>query len=244
MRIFQKMILRLGIIFLFYALSVSIGCTEKSEMEKLRQYYNSINAEQGAVTGATIPLPTAGAPIPPTPSSEATHIVAGTPRTSREGFCGDGIINGTTEDCDQGAIQNTACRDYNGIAGEVRCQPNCLYDISDCMTPRVDKDIGGIAETCKCHCNTSPCNGGCKSAIMNGQGICEFDCDNECICQCQGKLNAHVQECKFNCLCTVDANGNPDCTCNLDQCDILTTVSQNIGTIVSSPAGFGGILRR
>jgi hypothetical protein len=59
-------------------------------------------------------------------------IVGGTPRRVVEGFCGDGIINGQTEDCDQGAIQNTDCRDYGLSRGTVRCQPNCLYDMSDC----------------------------------------------------------------------------------------------------------------
>ncbi|HXW53484.1 MAG TPA: hypothetical protein VEL47_05210 [Myxococcota bacterium] len=59
-------------------------------------------------------------------------IVGGTPRLVREGFCGDGIINGPNEDCDQGAIQNTSCADYNAGVGTVKCQRNCLYDMSDC----------------------------------------------------------------------------------------------------------------
>lgn len=59
-------------------------------------------------------------------------IIDGTPRIIRDGFCGDGIINGTNEDCDQGAIQNTDCRDYGLSSGRVSCQANCLYDMSDC----------------------------------------------------------------------------------------------------------------
>lgn len=57
-------------------------------------------------------------------------LLPGTPRV--DGFCGDGIINGVTEDCDSGAIQNTNCLDYGLSRGTVRCQPNCLYDMSDC----------------------------------------------------------------------------------------------------------------
>lgn len=221
--------------FLFvFMILVQTACTEKSEAEKLRQYYSSINAQEGSV--AAIP-PTAGIS---SGSASSTSIISGTPRIAKDGICGDGIINGTTEDCDQGAIQNTSCKDYGGIDGEVRCQANCLYDISDCLTPKVDKVIGGTAETCKCHCNSSACSGGCKSSAVNGQAACEFDCDNECICQCEGKLNAAVEECKFQCVCTVDVNGNPDCTCNLSECDILATISQNIGTLVSTPAGIGG----
>ncbi len=218
------------------------SCTEKSEADKLRQYYSYINAEEGAVAGAGVPAAPGATPPTPalSPSGGTAHIVAGTPRIAKDGFCGDGIINGTTEDCDQGAIQNTLCKDYGGIAGEVRCQANCLYDISDCLTPKVDKEIGGIAETCKCHCNTSACRGGCKTTAVNGQAACEFDCDSECVCQCEGKMNASVEECKFQCICTVDVNGNPDCTCNLDECDLLTTINQNIGTLVATPAGIGG----
>lgn len=43
---------------------------------------------------------------------EPIIVVPGHPRPVRDGFCGDGIINGATEDCDLGAIQNINCRDY------------------------------------------------------------------------------------------------------------------------------------
>jgi hypothetical protein len=235
---FRSKILSAAIIASLVAvLCVLFGCTEKSEAEKLRRYYSALNADE-VNEGADSPTSGAEPPKPAlSPSGGSASIVQGTPRVAKDGYCGDGIINGTTEDCDQGAIQNTSCRDYGGIAGVVRCQGNCLYDISDCMTPRADRDIGGIAETCKCHCNTSACMGGCKSTAVNGQAACEFDCDNECQCLCGGKLQAKVEECKMQCICTVDVNGNPDCTCNLDQCDLIAIVNQNIATIVTSPIG-------
>ncbi len=215
------------------------GCTEKSEAEKLKRYYSAVNAQ---VTETSPDLPGATPPNPAlSPSGASALIVQGTPRIAKDGFCGDGIINGTTEDCDQGAIQNTACRDYGGIAGVVRCQANCLYDISDCMTPRADRDIGGLAETCKCNCDNSSCNGGCDNSVgAVGEAACQFFCDNECVCQCEGRLNAAVEDCRFDCACTVGTDGNPNCDCNLDQCELVVVVNPNIGTLVTTPVGILG----
>lgn len=199
-----------------------MSCTEKSDSDKLKQYYSSINANDAVVGGA--PTPGLGG---------APQIVAGTPRTTKDGFCGDGIINGATEDCDQGAVQNTSCRDYNGIDGVVTCQPNCLYDISNCMTPRADREIGGIAETCKCYCETNACRGGCQTTTVNGQAVCSYRCQNECTCNCEGNLSAKVESCDFQCACTVDLNGNPDCECSLSECELLTTINKDIGTLIT-----------
>jgi hypothetical protein len=207
------------------------SCNESLEQQRLRQYLASINAQESAAT----PSATPAVGIQATNSTGSTHaIVGGTPREVKEGFCGDGIINGNNEDCDQGAIQNTTCREYGGYGGEVKCQKNCLYDISDCITPAVDKKIGGQAESCKCACSTSSCRGGCR-AIGNaiGQSACLFECDNDCTCRCEDKLEAHIENCEFRCACTVDPTGNPACDCSMDQCDLLTTIAKNIATIVS-----------
>lgn len=214
---------------------LTTGCNESLEQQRFRQYLASINANESAALTAQ---PTAGmAGIQATNTTGPTHnIIGGTPREPTSGgFCGDGIINGTTEDCDQGAIQNTSCRDYGGVSGEVTCQPKtCLYDISKCITPAVDEKIGGIAETCKCNCNTSSCRGGCRPTAATGQSLCLYQCDNDCTCQCEGKLQAAIENCEFRCACTVDAAGFPACECSLDNCDLLNTVSKNIATLVSS----------
>lgn len=236
-----------GTLFLF------IGCTGGSSSDRLSKYLSTINAQEvSSVTaaGAGAAAPPAGAPAPAIipvignsanagAVGSANAIVAGTPRTvTRDGFCGDGVINGTTEDCDQGAIQNTTCREYGGISGNVTCQPNCLYDISDCITPAVDRKIGGVAETCKCNCTSTACRGGCQSTNLVGQSICRFQCENDCTCRCEGKLEAHVNECDFRCACAIDVSGNPNCECNLDNCELITSISPNIATIINNP-GFG-----
>lgn len=210
-----------------------MSCTESTESEKLKQYLNSINAAEVSLPG-TGPSPLPGISPVPVGSGAPAQTISGTPRTVKDGFCGDGVINGPTEDCDQNAIQNTSCRDYGGIAGKVACQANCLYDISDCITPAVDRHIGGIADNCKCNCNASPCRGGCRSSALVGQVICHFICDNDCICQCEGRLESHVEDCELTCVCSVDLSGNPDCACSLDECEILATISPNIATIVTT----------
>lgn len=210
------------------------GCTDNSEIEKLRAYLGGINAQEA---GGPSQLPNLSGPS----GGSANAIIGGTPRQVKDGFCGDGIINGTTEDCDQSAIQNTSCRDYGGIAGEVRCQPNtCLYDISDCITPAVDRHIGGVTEACKCNCNTSPCSGGCRPAGGLGQSVCNFKCDQDCVCQCGGKIEAHVEECSFRCACIMDLAGSPSCECSIDDCDLLATISPNIATIATNAIRSGG----
>lgn len=209
-----------------------LGCSESIEQQRLKQFLASINAQEAGAPPAATPATLPG--IQATEARGPQHaLVGGTPREVKEGFCGDGIINGNNEDCDQGAIQNTSCRDYGGVGGEVRCQKNCLYDISDCITPAVDKKISGRAETCKCSCNTSSCRGGCQPTNATGQSLCRFDCDNDCTCRCEETLQAHVENCEFRCACTVDVAGFPACECSMDNCEILSTINQNLATIVS-----------
>lgn len=231
----KTVVFRISLIcFLFAFLS---ACTETSELDKLNKYIASINANEGGANGGvSTALLTSGtqSSVQLPPSGPATALIGGTPRQVKEGFCGDGIINGTTEDCDQGAIQNTSCRDYGGLDGTVRCQQNCLYDIRDCITPAVDQRIGGIAETCQCNCGSSPCSGGCGNSGAVGQATCQFICDQLCTCHCEGKLQASVERCKFRCLCTTDVSGTPACTCNLDDCQVLVAISPNIATLATA----------
>jgi hypothetical protein len=217
---------------------LSLGCSENSEAQKLRQYLASINAQETMIPGVpavptTAPssLPSIG--VPSTGGGGTTQIIQGTPRLVKDGICGDGIINGPTEDCDQGAIQNTRCEDYNGGSGEVGCQPNCLYDVSHCLPPEIDKAIGGLAETCRCNCAANSCTGGCASTNISSQSVCEFRCTVPCPCNCEGKLEAHIEECVVDCACQTATVGTPLCDCSLSDCRVIASISPNIRTQVS-----------
>ena len=219
------------ILILLKLFFITNACSDSPDQIKLKQYLASINAQEANIPSAT-PV---GVPGISATSKDSSHsIVGGTPREVKEGFCGDGIINGSTEDCDQGAIQNTACRDYGGLFGEVKCQAkSCLYDISDCITPAVDKKIGGRAEVCSCNCKNNSCNGGCTPTPATGQSTCHFTCTNDCPCNCQEIMHASVRQCEFDCACVVDAAGYPQCECSPTRCDVTTAINKNIASIIS-----------
>src|SRR5580698_2954957 len=80
------------------------------------------------------------------------------------GYCGDGIINGN-EQCDGTAVSVSSCRALGGGEGNVRCQNNCVFDISDCSPPSHDPLVplpirGGIPREIK--------DGFCGDGIING----------------------------------------------------------------------------
>ncbi|MCA9508522.1 MAG: hypothetical protein KC505_08885 [Myxococcales bacterium] len=222
------------VFYLFFANLISImllglvSCRQSAEQEKLNQYLDMI-------TAAELATPPGGLGMTSKSSSPATTIVGGTPRLVTPGVCGDGIINGINEDCDKGAVTNPNCSELGGISGTVRCSENCLYDLSDCITPAVNTKIGGVTENCKCNCSGNQCNGGCAPASSSsvGQSRCRFDCDNQCVCKCEGKLEAHLERCDFTCLCDLNASGSPVCDCSLESCDVLTAISPNIANIIS-----------
>lgn len=220
--IFSKLVLGM----LLLAITLSLSCSEKSDADRLRDYFGA-NASYGSLS-----------PISQAPNSGSnnnnggqTTVVDGTPRVVNDGQCGDGIINGPKEDCDKNAIQNVSCRDYNGLYGTVKCQDDCLYDISDCITPAVDLLIGGRTEQCDCFCTNSRCTGGCNSLNFPGQSSCDFDCDNDCRCQCESQIEASMQECKFICVCEVLDNGSPQCQCSLSECKFVASISPHISSL-------------
>lgn len=159
------------------------------------------------------------------------QIFGGTPKDVKEGFCGDGIINGTNEDCDLGAIQNTNCGDYGGISGVVRCQTNCLYDFTDCMTRVVDKKVGGLAETCKCIFDSTACRGTCQPSNGFGQSMCFYECDNAAVCQCEEKLRAQMDHCELRCSCLLDVGGFPTCECVMDDCQFIAITGKDMAAL-------------
>ncbi len=211
------------------ALLLNLSCTQSLEQERLEHYLQAIAAEETAVPNAGVAnISAAGTPTTGT-------SVGGTPRLVMPGVCGDGIINGSNEDCDKGAITNPNCNELGGISGTIKCSENCLYDLSDCITPAVNERIGGTAENCKCNCAGNRCSGGCSpvNGSSVGQSRCRYDCDNDCICKCEGKLEAHIESCEFTCLCSVDTSGNPLCDCTMDTCDVLAIISPNIANLAA-----------
>lgn len=157
---------------------------------------------------------------------------------SARGYCGDGILNGN-EECDGNDLNFTDCSVLQGGSGKLSCQDNCIYDISDCssiseasLISEIDRRIGGLAEACRCNCDPEDCSGGCVSN-ESGKATCDFDCDNQCICRCEGKIETHIEECNVDCSCNIDTNGNPDCSCSLSRCDLVTAISPIIGSLTS-----------
>lgn len=154
------------------------------------------------------------------------------------GYCGDGMINGH-EDCDGTDIKIRSCQVLNGGEGEIKCQPNCVYDISSCgrseqsIADTINERLGGIAEVCKCSCASDNCDGGCApiSTIYGPNVDCLFRCDNSCTCNCEDKMEAHIEYCNLGCQCTNDTQGNPQCMCKLEECEMLAVIKPNIGNI-------------
>ena len=204
------------------------SCTQMSEQEKLKQYLLSVAAEN-----AVIPP---GEGVPTTINLPGgTSVVSGTPIEKKSGFCGDGIINGENEHCDKDAMAHTKCSELDGgLSGALSCSKDCHINISDCLTVAADARLGGLAETCKCNCQNDRCSGGCAPSGAVGMSRCRFDCDSDCVCKCEGKLETHVESCKFSCFCQVDANGNPICDCTKDECEVLAITNPNIATISSN----------
>lgn len=221
--------------FYMVVLMLSISCTQSEEQQQLEKYLASIAAAEASAPAA------GGSLLGGAGTGGSTQIIGGTPRVVKDGTCGDGIINGTMEDCDKGAITNPYCSELGGISGQIRCSENCLYDISDCITPATNERIGGTAETCKCNCSGNRCSGGCSPLGTNsvGTATCRYDCDNDCICKCEGKTEAHVENCEFRCTCTVDGAGNPICECAMDTCEVLTVISPNIANLTAGGGGGG-----
>ncbi len=162
------------------------------------------------------------------------------------GYCGDGVINGN-EDCDGGDLKIHSCKVLNGGEGHVKCQPNCVYDISQCgsrnsesdLAGEINEKVGGIAEVCKCTCNNDNCDGGCVDSSLEMSMVdCFYRCNNNCTCRCEGRLEAHIEYCNMDCQCTNNSLGKPECACNLDECEMIVATDPNIGTLVTQKAPF------
>lgn len=211
------------------------SCNKLSPAEKQAQYMAAINAQESAPQ--PIPIPGGsqegqlGLNVVPTSVPDI--------RSEQKAICGNGIIEGD-EYCDRDNISHRKCTDFQGISGEIGCTQDCLLDISRCITPEVDVKVGGISEVCKCTCNNDNCQGGCTPIGDVGQGRvdCLFRCDNSCTCRCEGKTETHIEYCNITCQCDVDNQGNPQCFCNLDECEFLNVIVPNIAELASRKARF------
>ncbi|MFC1691349.1 hypothetical protein ACFL0W_04160 [Nanoarchaeota archaeon] len=79
-------------------------------------------------------------PLPPTPPPPEPIPTAP--------FCGDGIVNQKTEDCDGADLNGMSCSSFGYDAGTLTCSQNCTLDTTSCTmmppppAPCVDTDGG------------------------------------------------------------------------------------------------------
>jgi|HubBroStandDraft_4_1064222.scaffolds.fasta_scaffold188378_2 hypothetical protein len=213
------------------------SCTKMSESEKQSRFLSSINAASDVMSDAP-----SASPISDIEGQLLSNIPSATyggDKLEQKAICGNGIIEGD-EYCDGDNVQDRKCTDFLGISGPVACAPNCKLDVSRCITPAVDEKIGGIAEVCKCTCNNDNCEGGCTTNSLDLPGFadCFFRCDNNCTCRCEGKTETHIEYCNITCQCVMNPSGQPDCFCNLDECELLTFIVPNIAELSSRKAIF------
>jgi len=197
-----------------------ISCNNKlSEFDKQRLFWATLGQDVTADPNSIIP---------------PSKLLPAVADKGAQGFCGDGIINGD-EYCDGTTLSDTRCEEFNGLSGDIRCKQDCKLDISNCLTPAIDKHIGGRAETCKCNCSGNNCDGGCapRGGLVIGVSHCQFRCEQDCVCNCGELLQSHIDRCDFECDCSLDPAGSPVCICSQNQCDIIVSTKPNIGIIAS-----------
>lgn len=159
-------------------------------------------------------------------------------RQKGTGYCGDGIINGN-EDCDGGAVKIRRCQELNGGEGEIKCRPNCVYDISDCDGARSARIINELfndrTEICKTQCNPNGCDGGCAPVgdVGSTRTSCLYKCSDTCTSKCGNLLESRMEYSLISCECDVDTYGNPQCLCGLDESKTAITFSPTIGEQIS-----------
>lgn len=210
------------------------SCNKLSPAEKQAQFMASLNAAGEDGGGET---------LPPQDQMGTMTTELGTPadlRSEQKAVCGNGIIEGE-EYCDRDNITHRKCTDFGGgVSGEIGCTPDCILDISRCITIAVDEKIGGLAEVCKCTCNNNNCQGGCAPIFDNDAGNvdCLFRCDNDCTCRCEGKTETHIEYCNITCQCNLGTDNIPFCNCFLDECELLTVIVPNIAELAGRKARF------
>jgi hypothetical protein len=210
---------KIGLVALCLSGFIMSSCNRLSEADRQRLFMATLGADPIDSDPALV--------IPP------SKLLPAEADKGAKGFCGDGIINGD-EYCDGTTLTDHTCDAFNGISGDVRCRQDCKLDIANCLTPAVDRQIGGRAETCKCNCSGNNCDGGCAvRGIAVGVSRCQFRCEQECVCNCGDLLQGHIDRCDFECDCQIDGGGNPQCICAQNQCDIIVTTKPNIGTIAA-----------
>ncbi|MDO8511450.1 MAG: Ig-like domain-containing protein, partial [Nanoarchaeota archaeon] len=50
-------------------------------------------------------------------------------------YCGDGVVNRFTEQCDITDLNGQTCSLIGYADGELRCTPQCTFDVSECVSP-------------------------------------------------------------------------------------------------------------
>ncbi|MBN2724496.1 MAG: hypothetical protein JXR95_10535 [Deltaproteobacteria bacterium] len=92
------------------------------------------------------------------------------------GSCGDGVINPTYEECENGDLGNTTCETLGYLGGTLRCSDDCRFDVSDCDGA---EDCGdGTIQWQYEDCEGNDLNGAtCETVGFHGLGLsCTENC--------------------------------------------------------------------
>ncbi len=115
--------------------------------------------------------------------------------------CGDGIIEGATEECDSSELDGAACTDFSFTGGILACTTSCLYDYTGCTSGvagwTCDPSFYGNSDGCDCGC-----------------GIVDPDCTDSTSASCD--YCADIGSCDLvscaNANSTIDSANNAVCT--------------------------------
>lgn len=157
-------------------------------------------------------------------------------------YCGDGVLNTSSEECDGSAFMNgkKTCNDYNGryVSGNLKCTNGCKLDLSDCKAPACGDGELGADEECdgdKFMFGIKTCAEYSETSYKGGMLKCTDKCRiDTSACVSAGSVcgNGELEEDEF-CDGTKFIDGQDDCsdwgdfaggkvTCSAT-CDIVTT---------------------
>jgi Beta-propeller repeat len=150
--------------------------------------------------------------------------------------CGDGIMDGETEECDGEDLGNITCLKLDYYGGILKCNDDCRLDITECADMgRCGDEV--IHENDGEQCEDQNLGGESCETLNLGGGVlgcdqeCNFDvmgCDSQPVCG-DGNLESPVEECENgnlggeSCESLRFHGGNltcdTDCTFNTSNCE-------------------------
>jgi len=114
--------------------------------------------------------------------------------SARALHCGDGIITSPHEECDDEALADASCQDFDFYKGDIACGDNCKFD-------------------------TAGCSEYCGDGIVNGEEECDLDDLDNQGCTDHGFTVGHIS-CTSSCVfdttlcagCAVNDQGFQECS--------------------------------